>query len=158
MLDGFVEGYERPIEPDPCLLLAFTACRLIQATKESAPSSPSCRCCIWYLALVHHANSTACSKGPHAHSTIPFPHPIQAHYRSHPGACGACRQTRPASQRPRNGRARSPPRIDHVYGITSIPSRPKRIVTVGWAAPDNILALGVESCRSASRRTPSARP
>lgn len=40
MLDGFVEGHERPIEPDPCLLLAFTACRLIQATRGISPFLP----------------------------------------------------------------------------------------------------------------------
>ncbi|MDF7664491.1 iron-siderophore ABC transporter substrate-binding protein [Bifidobacterium sp. ESL0763] len=36
-----------------------------------------------------------------------------------------------------------PVTIKHVYGTTTIKSKPTRVATVGWGTPDNLIALGV---------------
>ena len=60
------------------------------------------------------------------------------------GACGQNSQTATSSETTTSGQQDSfPVKIDHVYGTTSISSKPKRIATVGWATPDNLIALGV---------------
>ena len=60
------------------------------------------------------------------------------------GACGSGSQAGQSSHSEASGGQGSfPVKIDHVYGTTSIPAKPKRIATVGWATPDNLIALGV---------------
>lgn len=36
-----------------------------------------------------------------------------------------------------------PVQIDHAFGTTEVPAEPERIVTLGWGAPEAVLALGV---------------
>lgn len=36
-----------------------------------------------------------------------------------------------------------PVTIDHALGSTTVPSQPERVVTIGWASHDTVLALGV---------------
>lgn len=59
-------------------------------------------------------------------------------------ACGSNPQAGSSTGPTASGQQGSfPVKINHVYGATSIPSKPKRIATVGWASPDNLIALGV---------------
>lgn len=62
-------------------------------------------------------------------------------------ALAACGSTTDNSSNSQNEQSKSangfPVTISHVYGKTTITSKPKRVATVGWGSFDNLIALGV---------------
>jgi iron complex transport system substrate-binding protein len=52
----------------------------------------------------------------------------------------ACSSRKPA---PANGGGRGPVTVTHVFGETTIPEPPKRVVSAGFTGQDDLLALGV---------------
>jgi iron complex transport system substrate-binding protein len=56
--------------------------------------------------------------------------------------CGSDDQPPPGGEAPAGGEQAFPARVEHKYGTTTVPAKPKRIVAVGLTEQDTILALG----------------
>jgi iron complex transport system substrate-binding protein len=57
--------------------------------------------------------------------------------------CGVAEQDAPETGSDKDTAAAFPVKIDHKYGATTIPAKPKRVVTLGLSDQDAALALGV---------------